>query len=80
MKRNDIVLIIVVVVVSIVFSLLLSNFIFNSSKSRQQQVEVVEAITSDFKQPDERYFNVYSINPTQIIRIGDNPNSSPFAN
>jgi hypothetical protein len=71
MKRNDLVLIAVCVVVSGVLSLVLTNILFGSA-SRQTTVEVVEAINSDFKQPDPRFFNNDSNNPTQLIEIGNN--------
>lgn len=80
MKQKDIILIIVVVFVSGVFSLVLSNYLISSPKNRQEQVEVVEPITADFKIPakDDKYFNVQAIDPTQIIKIGDNNNNEPF--
>lgn len=78
MKQKDIILIVVVVFVSGVISLIVSNLLFSSPKNRQEKVEVVEPITADFNQPDKRYFNSQSIDPTQIIRIGDNTNDQPF--
>ncbi|MES2971659.1 MAG: hypothetical protein V4702_05030 [Patescibacteria group bacterium] len=78
MKQKDIILIIVVVFISGVLSLVLSNMLISSPKNRQEKVEVVEAISSDFTQPDKKYFNANSIDPTQIIRIGENNNNQPF--
>jgi hypothetical protein len=78
MKQKDIILIIVIVFISGVFSYLVSNMLFGSTEQRQQEVEVVEAITSEFTQPDSKYFNAQSINPTQLIEIGDNQNTAPF--
>lgn len=80
MKQKDIILIMVVVFISGVFSFLLSNYLFASPKNRQEKVEVVEPITADFKIPakDDKYFNIQAIDPTQIIRIGDNNNNQPF--
>lgn len=78
MKQKDIMLIIVVVFISGIGSLMLSNKLISSPKNRQEQVEVVEPITADLTQPDRKYFNANSIDPTQIIRIGDNNNNQPF--
>lgn len=77
MKQNDIALIVVSVFVGGVLSLVLSNIVFGSSK-RQEKVEVVEKINSEFKQPDSRYFNSRSLNPTQQIQIGNGTNQVQF--
>lgn len=78
MKQKDIILIIVVVFISGVMSLLLTKTLISSPDKRQEKVEVVEPISAEFKQADKRYFNADSIDPTQIIRIGDNNNNKPF--
>lgn len=78
MKKKDLPLIIVVAAVSAVFSLLLSNVLISSPKNRKQQVEVVSPITNDFQQVDQKYFNANSVDPTQLIQIGDNNNQQPF--
>jgi hypothetical protein len=71
MKQKDIALILVVVFISAVASFVVSNMIFASPSNRQQQVEVVDS-------PDVRYFNNNSIDPTQLIQIGNNNNTNPF--
>ena len=78
MKQKDIALVIVVSAVSGFISLFLSNFLFASPKNRQEKVEIVQPIDSVFTQPDKKYFNEQSIDPTQLIRIGDNSNTQPF--
>jgi hypothetical protein len=78
MKQKDIILIIVVVFVSGVISLMLSNKLISSPKNRQEKVEVVVPISAELNKPDQKYFNANSIDPTQIIRIGDSNNSKPF--
>lgn len=78
MKQNDIALIAVVVIVAGVFSFMIANFFIAPSSSRQAEVEVVSPITSDFQAPSDKYFNAKSNNPTQIIRIGEGGNQSPF--
>lgn len=79
MKQKDIALIIVIVFVSAVLSLFISKAIFTSPKNRQQQVEVVQAITADFPQPNHDYFNEKSFNPASQITIGQNDNNNPFS-
>lgn len=78
MKQKDLALIIVVVAVSSVLSLLISNKLFASPANRQQQVDAIGVITSTFPTPDSKYFNTNSIDPTQLIRIGNNTNQAPF--
>jgi hypothetical protein len=78
MKQKDIALIIVIIFLSAVVSLVLSNLLISNPKNRQTKVEVVEKITTDFTPPDAKYFNGSSVNPTKLIRIGDNSNPTPF--
>lgn len=78
MKQKDIALIILVVVVSAVISFFISGKLFPSPKNRQRQVDVVQPITSDFPQPNSRYFNKQAFDPTQPITIGQNANPNPF--
>lgn len=78
MKQKDIALIIIIVAFSAVLSLFVSKAIFAPPKNRQQQVPVVQAITSDFPQPDNRYFNKSAFDPTTTITIGQNSNTNPF--
>jgi len=78
MKQKDVALIIVIAAVSAIVSLVVSRLLFTSPANRQQKVEVVPAITADFSMPDSRYFNSNSIDPTQLIQIGNNNNTNPF--
>ena len=78
MKQKDIGLILVIVFVSAVISLFVSKSIFAAPKSRQQKVDVVQPITSEFQKPDPRYFNGSSFDPTQTINISPNNNTNPF--
>lgn len=80
MKQKDIVLICVVVFISGIFSLVVSNMLISPPKNRQESVPIVEPISADFKKPDQTYFNASSIDPTRIIKIGDNNNNQPFTN
>lgn len=70
MKQKTIMTIVVVSVLSIVIAYFSSNFLFRSPKNREQKVEKVEKISTEFNNPDKTYFNEKSIDPTQIIKIG----------
>jgi hypothetical protein len=78
MKQKDLALIIVIAFIGAIASLFISKIIFVSPKDRQQQVEVVQAITTNFPAPSPVYFNSSSIDPTKLITIGQNANSNPF--
>lgn len=77
MKQKDLALIGIVAIISIVVATLASNVLIGSG-GRQQEAEVVDSISSTFNNPDRRYFNDKSVDPTQIIRIGENANPTPF--
>jgi hypothetical protein len=76
-KQKDITLILVVAFVSAIISYSVANFVFGTPQRKSEKVEVVEKITEDFNQPDKRYFNENSVNPTQIIEIKGNENQQP---
>jgi hypothetical protein len=78
MKQNDIALVLVISFVSVVLAITVSNFTFNKASNKQLKSDVVTAITPEFNEPSDKYFNDSSIDPTQIIRIGDNANQTPF--
>lgn len=78
MKQKDIVVIVVIAFLSSIFSFILSGKIFVTPANRQQAVEVVDKITTDFKLPDARYFNSNSINPTLDSQLGTDTNQNPF--
>lgn len=78
MRQKDIAVILAVVLFSTVASVLVSRMLFAKPQNRQQEVEVVEPISAVFPDPDERYFNPSSIDPTQSIQIGNNSNPDPF--
>lgn len=78
MKRQGIALIVIVVFISAIISLVVSNLIFASPKNRQQKVEVVDPISSNFTTADPKYFNSQSVDPTKLITIGPSTNPNPF--
>ncbi|MBP7766909.1 hypothetical protein KA068_00080 [Candidatus Saccharibacteria bacterium] len=80
MKQKDAPLIIISVFLAAILSFVASNLIFGSSSERKENVEIAKPITSEFNSPknDDKYFNGNSIDPTQLIRIGDGSNDQPF--
>ena len=78
MKQKDVAVIIVVAFISGIASFLISNKLFVSADSRQQQAEVVDPITASFQTPSKTYFNSSSIDPTQSSALGDSSNTDPF--
>lgn len=78
MKQKDIAVIIVVAVISAVVSFIVAGRIFVTPENRQQEVEVVDVISTDFDLPDSRYFNADSINPTVDSELGVDTNENPF--
>lgn len=77
MKQNDVVLILVCVFIAGVLSFVVSNQLFGGSQ-RKLQAESVEPISSEFIEPDSRYFNDKSFNYTQQIQIGSGSNNVQF--
>lgn len=78
MKQKDWALIVVIVVVSAILSLFISKAIFVTPTNRQQSVESVQPISSDFPTSSiEKYVNG-GFDPTQLIQISPNNNSNPF--
>ena len=77
MKQKDIALITVIAFISAILSFVVSQLLF-STKTQQQDAQVVPAITASFPAPDGRYFNSNSIDPTQLIQIGNQNNTNPF--
>lgn len=80
MKQKDMILIVAAVIISGVLSYVISSKLFAIPQDQQAEVEVIEPITATFPEPDSRYFNDKSVNPTQPIRIGENNNNQPFSN
>ena len=79
MKQKDIALVIVLAFISAIISYMVSGMVFGKPADRQQKAEVVDVITADFSTPSVKYFNVNSIDPTQLIQIGNSNNPNPFS-
>lgn len=78
MKSKDLALLLVVAFISIVFSVVVGKLVFATPTNREQKVEVVQPISSTFPPLDTHYFNSNSVDPTQLITIGNNTNPNPF--
>lgn len=78
MKQKDLMLIGISVFISVILSVVLSGKLISAPKNRQQKVEIVEAIKPEFPTPDSKYFNKDSVDPIQLIQIGNNKNPKPF--
>lgn len=78
MQKKDLTIVIAVIVVAGIFSFIICSKVLSPPKNRQQSVEVVDAISSEFKVPDPAIFNANAFNPTRLIQIGPNSNNQPF--
>jgi hypothetical protein len=79
MKPKDLGLILGSIILGAIVSIVASKYIFSSS-SNGQQVDVVPIISSNLTNPDAKYFNTNSIDPTTFINIGNSNNPNPFIN
>jgi len=83
MKKKEILTLASIAFIAGLISLYVSKSIFNSPQKRSTKVPVIEAIDPSFPntQTDSAYqafFNSNALNPTQLIQIGDNQNTTPF--
>lgn len=78
MKKNDLAVMIAIAFFATVFSLVLSNLLFTPKSTKDLKAQKIDAIQASFERPDKKYFNSESINPTEVIQIGDSPNAEPF--
>jgi flagellar basal body-associated protein FliL len=78
MKQKDILLIVVIAIVAGVISIVAANLLFGGENKYDQKAPEVNEISSEFKQPNEKYYNDKSLNPTKDIKIGDDTNDKPF--
>ncbi len=69
-KKTDIYTVILVAGLAAIFSFVIANAVFKPGKNRVK-VEDPAVITSEFPTLPNTFFNSDSINPTQIITIGD---------
>lgn len=79
MKNKDLAMIIMVIFISGLLSFFVSHLIFAKPQDKIQKAEIVEKIDTNFNQPNNKYFNSNSINPTYQIQINNNNNNQPFS-
>ena len=77
MKSKDIAIIVAAVVSGAILSVIVSKIVFVKPSSGQT-VDIVPALSANFAQPDSRFFNSSSFDPTQFITITNNQNQNPF--
>lgn len=83
MKQKELLVIGLTACIAAVISFIVSGMIFGSPKKHPIKVPVVTPISSSFPSvtTDDNYksiFNDKAINPTQLIQIGGNNNTTPF--
>lgn len=78
MKQKDVALIILIIGISAGMAFAVSNFLFATPQNRQQNVAIVDKITSQFTSPSSQFFNIHSIDPAQLIEVQSSNNSNPF--
>ncbi len=79
MNKNNIAILIVIVLVAAGFSYGIGTALLGDRVSKPQDVEVVDAISSEIAEPDKTVFANDAINPTVQITISDN-NQNPLGN
>jgi hypothetical protein len=79
MKQDDIVLVIGTMIASAIFAILVTATPILGSTAKNQDVTVVSTINTSFQPPSSKYLNTNSIDPTLLVKIGDNSNTTPFA-
>jgi len=79
MKQDDIVLVVGTMIASAIFAILVTATPIFGSMAKNQQVTVVSTINTSFKPPSSQYLNTSSIDPTLLVTIGNNSNTTPFA-
>ena len=79
MKRKDVALVLIIAFITGTISFVVSGSLFSNTAATHQQAAVVDVISPTFPLPSVQYFNSNSIDPTQLIQIGNNNNTNPFA-
>lgn len=80
MKQKDIGILAAVFVAAVIVAVLVSSYAFGAFTARTEQVAKVDKISGDFPidQVQPQYFNSNSVDPLQLIHIGQ-PNQNPFS-
>ena len=77
MKQKDIAIVLLFAVIGGVISYFTADKIFVSDSISEQKSPVVMPVMFEFKIPDERFFNVDSLNPARDASL-DATNQTPF--
>jgi hypothetical protein len=81
MDQKNLPTIIVAVLIAAAIGFIAGNLAFKSAYIRTQHSEVVSVISPDFPSSQlSNYFNNNSLDPTQLINIGNNNNNTLFSN
>jgi hypothetical protein len=78
MKKNDITLVVSSMLFGVIFAVIVTSVLLSNSASMNQQITVVNTINTTFQPPSGQYLNVNSIDPTLLVKIGNNSNATPF--
>ncbi|MGD0284505.1 MAG: hypothetical protein ABSB12_02845 [Candidatus Saccharimonadales bacterium] len=78
MREKDVAIIIGVVFVSMILSFVVASKVITTPANRQQSVPISSNITDNFIRPDPTYFNSQAVDPTKLIQIQNNANTTPF--
>lgn len=83
MKRQSLIVLSCVAVIAAIIAVVVSNAVFGTPQSKPIKVPVVSPINSSFPdiQHDPNYtsfLNSQALDPTQLIQIGGNNNTTPF--
>jgi hypothetical protein len=79
MKQKDIAVLLIIIFIAGAISFVVAGDLFSNSADTHQKAPVVDVINPDFPLPSAKYFNSNSIDPTQLIVIGNSNNTNPFA-
>lgn len=78
MKKTDIAMIIFIATAGVLISFFVVRAILGDDSSEPQKVQVIDKITSEIQEPDEKIFNANSINPSVRVEV-DNADGSASA-
>ena len=79
MKKDDAILIIGTMILSAIIAILVTTRLAPNYSSTHRQIVHVSTIDTIFKPPSNQYLNSNSIDPTLLVKIGNNSNNEPFS-
>lgn len=72
MKKTDIAMIILIATAGVMVSFFVVRGILGNASSEPQKIQVIDAVTADMPEVDERIFNSTAINPSVEVEIEGN--------